>query len=202
MPGDTIWLHVGTYGGNEPVRFTSRIRGTEQKPIIVRQVADERATINGGILAEGEWTWFWGFEITNTNTLRRSNAAIARPASTSRVADIAPSTSSSTTPAIRRLACGEVGEGGEVAGCLIWGTGTFDTDRNGTRRGSAIYAQNNSGTCYIRDVISFRNYSTGMKAYAEKTHANGFHFEGNVSFDNGDRLLFVSGRTIRSSASS
>jgi hypothetical protein len=54
---------------------------------------------------------------------------------------------------------------------------------NGWTRGSPIYAQNKDGTRYITDVIAFRNFTTGMKAYTEGGYANGFDFEGNVTFD-------------------
>ncbi len=42
-PGDTIWLRGGTYVGH----FTSNLNGTSSSPIIVRQYAGERATIDG-----------------------------------------------------------------------------------------------------------------------------------------------------------
>ena len=41
--GDTIWLRGGTYTGH----FTSNLNGSSSTPIIVRQYAGERATIDG-----------------------------------------------------------------------------------------------------------------------------------------------------------
>src|SRR5215208_2999056 len=35
---------------------------------------------------------------------------------------------------------------------------------------------------------------TGMKAYGEDGYVDGFHIEGNISFANGDRLIFVNSR--------
>jgi len=195
QPGDTLWLLGGTYVNPAGPRYTSRLVGEEGRPIIVRQYPGERATIDGGILAEGAWTWFWGFEITNSSGGRASNGA-QRPPGLYMVGRgqkaINLIVHDTGHPGIGFWS--EVGDGGEVYGCIIWGVGTYDTDRDARARGSAIYAQNENGTHLIRDVISFRNLTTGMKAYAEQGHVNGFTFEGNISFDNADRLLFVSGR--------
>src|SRR5688500_2386060 len=73
-PGDTIWLHGGTYVG----RFVSELTGTAAAPIVIRQAAGERATIDGGLSAtardilhiRGDWTWYWGFEITSSDPKR------------------------------------------------------------------------------------------------------------------------------------
>ena len=72
-PGDTIWLRGGTYRGH----FTSTLKGGANKPVIVRQYGSERATLDGNdgtnsvtLLVKGSDTWFWGFEITNSNTTR------------------------------------------------------------------------------------------------------------------------------------
>ena len=37
-------------------------------------VNSERAIVDGGILAEGQFTWFWGFEITNSLVDRTTDA--------------------------------------------------------------------------------------------------------------------------------
>ena len=70
-PGDTIWLHEGTYTGH----FQGNLKGTPEAPIIVRQYPGERAIIDGNfnrLIAgngsnvfgvAGAWTWYWGFEI-------------------------------------------------------------------------------------------------------------------------------------------
>src|SRR5436305_15174765 len=65
LPGDTIWLRGGTYRG----AFTSKLAGTATAPITVRQFRNERATIDGGangpviLSIEGQYAWFWGFEV-------------------------------------------------------------------------------------------------------------------------------------------
>ena len=91
--GDTIWLRGGTYTGH----FTSNLNGTSSTPIIVRQYAGERATIDGNyagniptLIVDGSYTWFWGFEVMNSDpeplrpptgtTLRAGARAPARSA--------------------------------------------------------------------------------------------------------------------------
>ncbi len=78
--GDTIWLRGGTYTGN----FTSYLTGTPSLPIVVRQYPGERATLNGNVnaslsgsgapvltvLRSGGYTWYWGFEVTNSSPVR------------------------------------------------------------------------------------------------------------------------------------
>jgi len=44
--------------------------GQEGNSILVRQYPGERAIVDGGIQAEGAWTTFWGFEITNSSSSR------------------------------------------------------------------------------------------------------------------------------------
>src|SRR5688572_17523496 len=73
-PGDTIWLHGGTYGSG--TSYSSSLSGFDYAPIVVRQAPGERATIDGGIDAHGAHTWFWGFEITSSATSRDAAARL------------------------------------------------------------------------------------------------------------------------------
>src|SRR5262245_54406626 len=41
-PGDTLWLHEGTYVGG----FTSQLAGTKEQPIVVRGEANKRVIID------------------------------------------------------------------------------------------------------------------------------------------------------------
>ena len=76
QPGDTIWLRGGIY--NAPP-YTSHLVGTSAEPIIVRQYPGERARIDGNyngnevtLTINGKYTWFWGFEIFNSDPTRWS----------------------------------------------------------------------------------------------------------------------------------
>src|SRR5262245_55295511 len=67
-PGDTIWVRGGKYVGH----FKSLLRGEANKPIIVRPYPGEWFVIDGNdgtevptLLITGNYTWFWGFEVTN-----------------------------------------------------------------------------------------------------------------------------------------
>jgi hypothetical protein len=195
-PGDTIWLRGGTYGTGGATIFTSRLAGTKDKPIIVRGLPGERATINGGISAYGSWTWFWGFEITNSSTVRETTGE-NRPyginmlgrglrAINMVIHDVGHPGIGFWSP---------VGDGGEIYGCVFWGIGIYDTSPswNGEPRGSPIYAQNQDGGRYIMDNISFRSFTTGFKVYTEKGYADGFHVEGNVVFDSPEWTAFFTG---------
>ncbi len=72
-PGDIIWLRGGVYRGT----FTSKLKGTSEKPIIVREYPGERAILDGNteeekksevilVVNRGGYVWFWGFEITDS----------------------------------------------------------------------------------------------------------------------------------------
>ena len=72
-PGDTIWVHGGTYDGD----FVSRLSGVPWEPIIVRNYDHERVTLRGGTemrvptLGIGggcDYAWFWGLEITSSGS--------------------------------------------------------------------------------------------------------------------------------------
>ena len=184
--GSVIWLRGGTYGKGGNTVFTIDLKGTQKQPIIVRQYPTEHATINGGIKGRGAWTWLWGFEIKNSDPNRKLTRK-GKPRGVDVVARglkcinlIIHDTSGATTQ------WKSIGDQGELHGCIFWGNGVYDpTFARGARRGGGTYAQNKDGTRYFTDVISFRNFASGLYAGSSgQAHANGFHVEGNVLFDN------------------
>jgi hypothetical protein len=189
-PGSTIWLRGGTYSS-----VSSKLKGTAQAPIIVRQFPGERAIVDGVIMAYGEYTWFWGFEITNSEPRHLTDAERGRRGPGLGLYGrghkaINLVIYNAGHPAI---SFGEEVQDGEIYGCVIWGTGLYQED---VIRGSAIYGQNLNGDRLISDVISFRNFTTGMKTWSQTGgHGNGFRFEGVISFDNGDRNIFAGSST-------
>ncbi len=201
-PGDSIWIHSGTYRGAAPSLFTSTLNGSAASPIIVRAARGERATIDGGIAANGSYTWFWGLEITNSSPTRRVVSDGTNPVA--RVGGI--NLYGRGTRAINLVvhdtghpAIGfwnGVGDGGEVYGCLIWGNGIYDPTFSAPgHRGNGTYAQNNLGDRFIRDNISFRNFTEGLDASSDGVgYVNGFTFEGNMVFDNPRWQLFTQTR--------
>ncbi len=194
--GDTLWLRSGTYGTGGGTIFVTDLDGADGNPILIRNYNKERAIIDGGIHAttSSSWITFWGLEVTNSYS--------ERVASTSeRVYGI-----EMRGLGIKIINCilhntghpgigfwDQVGDGGEIYGTLIWGTGLYDTDYDpDLTRGSGIYAQNQNGNRYIHDVITFRNFTTGFKAYSEGAYVNGFDIQGNISFDNNEANIFTS----------
>jgi len=199
-PGDIVWLRGGTYGKGGDTLFRCGLKGTQERPIFLRQYPGERATVDGGIEVPpaSTWVWFWGFEITNSSPERRCLTSQRPPGLNlqgrgHKAVNLA--IHDAGHPGIGFWV--RVGDSGEVHGCILWGNGLYDMgDKrfpNGWTRGSPIYAQNQEGTRYITDVIAFRNFTTGMKAYTEGGYADGFHFEGNITFDSPDWNLFGSG---------
>src|SRR5439155_19242655 len=58
-PGSTIWLRGGRYtGGTNRGGFLSKLTGTADAPIVVRQAPGEHATITNGLHAAGAYAWF------------------------------------------------------------------------------------------------------------------------------------------------
>lgn len=77
------------------------------------------------------------------------------------------------------------GAGGELNGCIIWGTGQYDWfGYGGIPRGSGVYSQNESGLAVIKNCILFRNFTTGAKVFGETGPVRDFQFIGDVSFQN------------------
>ena len=185
-PGDTIWLRGGTYTG----RWSSQLRGEPNKPIIVRQYPGERVTIDGNgsgnepiFNFRGAYTWFWGFEITNTDPVRT-----APPGQGNRGSAISLLSKGSK---VINLIIHDTGQGvisndaapdAEINGCLIYYNGFDSTDRG---HGHGLYIQNATGVKRIVDNVIFQQFGWGVHAYTEQSTLDNLHFEGNTAFNNG-----------------
>jgi hypothetical protein len=191
-PGVTIWLRGGKYLGS----FTSRLRGSEGAPIIVRQYPGERATIDadstdtGAILeVEGEWATFWGFEVTNSAQKRISHQDGSAPADLKRGNGL-----NVHGPHMKfiNMVIHDAADGvgfwseapdSEIAGSIIYNNGWQGPDRG---HGHGIYVQNRDGTKRMVDNIIFNQFSFGIHAYgSDEAFLRGLYLEGNVSFNNG-----------------
>ena len=191
-PGDTLWLRGGRYVG----AFTSVLNGTAAAPIMVRGYPGEHAVLDGPgtdlpmLNIKGAHTWFRGFEITDSDALSGRVTSITGSHPAGMMLGDGVVVNGANTKLIN-LVIHDTGQGvsfwtpavdSEVYGCLIYNNGWLAPDRG---HGQGLYIQNATGTKYVTDVISFNNYSTGMKAYAQGGQAVGVHFEGIVSFSNG-----------------
>jgi hypothetical protein len=187
-PGDTIWLRQGRYVGN----FVSYLVGTAAAPIIVRQYPGERATIDANtslrttpaLTVQGSDTWFWGFEVTDSNPVRIVTGGYNPPRSTS-VWVIAPRIKLINMV----IHDGEQGVGffmaaveGELYGNLIYNVG-FDSDNRG--HGHSMYVQNGDGTKRIVDNIMLNGFSFGIHAYTSAGRLDNIQMVGNTIFNHG-----------------
>lgn len=200
-PGDTVWLRGGTYGSGYSTLFNCNLTGTETAPITVRQYPGEHARVDGGINSNNGWVTFWGFEIMNSsperlcqNTNRPGGINLYGRGSKA----INLVVHDTGHPAIGFWQ--GVGDGGEINGCIVWNNGLYDLSDprfpEGWTRGSGTYTQNKDGTRYIKDMIAFRNFTTGINAYTEGTYTDGYYCEGNVVFGHPQwNLWFTGGHT-------
>ncbi len=174
--GDTMWLRGGTYKG----AFKSALTGQDARPVLLAQLAGERATIDGSLTVAGAWATYWGFEVLDSDPDRTKE----RPTG---VEVFGPHTK------LVNLVVHDCGNGiaawspavdAEVYGCIIYNNG-FQNSPPDRGHGHAIYTQNEAGTKLIRDNVMFNQFGWGIHAYTEEGDITGFLFEGNVSFNNG-----------------
>lgn len=169
LPGDTVWLRGGVYGG----AFATVLDGTPAAPILFRQYPGERATIDGTLRADGSYLTFWGFEImqsapstyglqANTNAGRFINLTVH---------DAGTEGISFWTP----------GENSELYGCVVYNNGTHDNLDHG------VYVHNETGTKRIAGNVFFDNFARGIQVYASSNNRliRGVDVDSNVSFNNG-----------------
>ena len=193
QPGDTVWLHAGTYRGG----FESKLAGKPGNPVVVRGVPGERVTIdtlprddrdNGLFLMLGPDAIYRDFEVTCSHPQRKTAIGGSWPADIRRGAvDVRGDRVSVINLIVHDLGSGfgfwAEGEGGEVSGCLIYNNGWSGPDRG---HGHAIYAQNAKGTKRIVDNVLFHQFAYGIHVYgSEKASLKGFEIAGNIAFENG-----------------
>lgn len=165
---------------------------------MVRQYPGEQATINGSILITGPYTWFWGFEVTNTSGARTDGQVLYG------CVDTYPG---SIGVKIINLTMHDCAQGiglwvdaidAEAYGNVIYYIGQAGPDRG---HGHAIYTQNQTGTKHISDNVIFDGFDIGLQAYGtENAFVQNYDLNGNISFNNGvlygshvDNILFAVG---------
>jgi hypothetical protein len=190
-PGDTIWLRGGTYTG----KFDSHLNGTSSNPIKVKQYPGERARIDGNVanpasatlIVNGSYTWFWGFEIFNSDPTRYTSNGLHPPRRVTAV-----SLSGVGTRLINMVLhdtsqgvlTGSSTDATEVSGSLIYYNGWDSPDRG---HGHGIYIQNDSGnpTKKVYDNIIHSQFDYGLHGYTSSTDLDNIEYKGNTVFDNG-----------------
>ena len=206
-PGDTIWVKGGTYKGT----FDSKLTGTSSLPIVLRAVPGQRVIIdlNTGNLTNsraftinGAHTWYWGLEVLDSEPVRSTNLSGSHPADVPR--ENSSVTVSGSNIKLINIITHDLSNGvrfwESAVDSEIYGLMTYNNGFHGPERGHGhgIYTQNETGAKQIREVISFNNFSTGMKAYSETGYANNYVFDGIISFNNGSpEALMPGSETIR-----
>ncbi len=192
-PGDTVWIHAGTYRGG----FVSRLSGRPGHPVVVRGEHSGRVTIdthprdekdNGQFLLLGADAVYRDFEVTCSHPQRETKIAGPWPADIRRGdVDVRGDRVAVVNLVVHDCGSGfgfwAEGEGGEISGCLIYNNGWRGPDRG---HGHAIYAQNARGTKRIVDNVVFHQFAYGIHVYgSEKASLKGFEIDGNIAFENG-----------------
>lgn len=193
-PGDTVWLRGGLYRRPAPPEangdnfiWMSTINGTAAAPIVVRQYQGERAILDGALtptapvlVVSGSYTWFWGFEVTNSDP----NRTVARGDGVDTLGH---------HNRLINLVIHDVGNGigfwatgqaddSEIHGSLIFHNGWEASDRG---HGHSIYVQNTNGTKKIVNNILFESYSFGVHAYTSGARIDNISVSGNIAFNHG-----------------
>ena len=177
--------------GKQGDLFINSVRGWNGTRVAAHDAGSDAYVLGNTIEALGAYTWFWGFEITNSNPDRVSlkedrGAGLNLLGRGHRAINLV--IHDTGHPGIGFW--DQVGDGGEIYGCLVWACGTYDNGGSWTR-GSGVYAQNTSGRRFIRDSIWFRNFTNGINVFATNGHTVGFRIEGNIVFENPTSSIFA-----------
>lgn len=204
VPGSVIWLRGGRYGDSKTY-FTSKLKGTAESPIIVRQWKDEHVTLDGALIVNGAYTWFWGFEITSSQTDRTGDRYNPTAGTLDGVHAFGPFTrfiNLVVHDTREGFGLWTPAEGAEVTGCIIYHNGWQGPDRG---HGHGIYTQNQGAAKLLRDNIIFNQFAMGIHGYGSaKAFVQHFLLEHNAVFNNGslaeegrtDNIFFGSGGSM------
>ncbi len=179
-PGDTVWLRAGRYGSGEGRSdYHATLTGTSTAPIIVRAYPGERATIDGDVAVDGSYTWYWGFELANTNTSTQDIQGINSHCPGCRFINLIVHDHSGDGFGLWSEGPNQVAYGN-----IIYNNGFHGS--TSTSFGHGIYAQNNTGTKVLQDNILFNQFGYGVHVYGSgNAFLNNFTVDGNVSFNSG-----------------
>ena len=187
--GDTIWLRGGVYPG----KFVANLNGAPSAPIVVRQYAGERATIDGGLVVAGSYAWYWGFEITSSDPNRVSAEPGSSPPDITR-GGVSTEQSARTGDGLKFIdlvlhdlfgvGLWKEATNAEFYGSVIYYNGWNAPDRG---HGHGLYVQNRDGGTLLRDNVIFENFCNGIQVYGTPgSTLDDVSIVGNAIFDNGE----------------
>ncbi|HLZ44838.1 MAG TPA: right-handed parallel beta-helix repeat-containing protein [Gemmatimonadales bacterium] len=188
QPGDTVWLHGGTYTG----QYYTSVAGTPGHPIVFREFPGERATIDvagatsttsrgDAFVVQGQWTEWWDFEMMSSDpnryTTTRPNMMV-NDASNTKYVDLV-------------IHDGGIGfynypsaSNVEFNGNIIYNNGWQTSVRGG---GHALYIKSATGPVVLRDNVMFNQFGYGIHEYTDSGAGELINvtLDGNVAFNNG-----------------
>lgn len=186
QPGDTIWMRGGTYSGE----FRGALTGTADLPVVVRQYPGEHAAIDGRLDVAGQYAYYWGFEVLDSDPQRVSAQASSDPTDLPRKR----ATVFVTGPynKIINLVVHDLGdglfssaaaEGLEIYGSVFYNNGWLAPDGP---KGHNLYLQNDGPPKTVDDNVLFNSFAYGVQIYGtEAATLYNFRVVGNSIFNSG-----------------
>ena len=189
QPGDTFWV----MGGNYALGYvSSKLQGAPGKPVAIRAVPGQRATVDGAItlFSSAGYVDFWGLEWMRSDTHRTSTQTGFNPT------DINKHNGFNTyVPHVRLINMAihdQIGAGAyishesvgsEIHGCLSYNNGYTTTD---IQDGHGFYFKNDGETLLLSDNFAFNGIASGFHAFTEDVdNFNNITLDGNVAFNAG-----------------
>ncbi len=190
QPMDTVWVRKGIYNG----AFVGRLKGAPGKPVVLRAYPGERVVLDGRgfspkavLTIEGEWAWYWGLEVTNTDpnrtsTVPGSNTPQSRGGGISMMGAHTKVINCVVHDAGVGVGMGKGIPDMEVYGTMIYNNGWRAPDRT---HGHSFYGQNSTESeKWIRETILFNPFSFNMHIYGSSSaQLDHFRLEGNIGFN-------------------
>jgi hypothetical protein len=186
LPGDTVWVHGGTYPVPAASSFQSTLNGTAANQIIVRNWNNERAILDGAggypavLVLYGSYTTWWGFEVWSSTMDHGIGSNI-------------PNGVTAYAPGVKCVNCVihdtaggllayNLAPDSEYYGNVIYQNGVYGIDR---QHGHGVYMQNVTGLKYLDNNFCGDNAMEGFQIYGGgNANVDGFRFDGNTIYNN------------------
>lgn len=201
-PGDTIWVHGGTYDGN----FAVRVAGSPSQPVVIRAVPGQRAVIRrttGGVAAtvsmESPYVWLWGLEVDGAAVPCATGVNLGVSGSTS-IPGVKLINLYVHDSGVNGIGAWSQAPDAEIYGSVLHRNGHDACSPEGSGRlgyGHGIYVQNTTGTKRIEDNFILDTFGYGMHAYTQEGALRNISIIGNAFARNrGGQEVHVGGANL------
>jgi hypothetical protein len=192
-PGDTIFIHAGTYRGNWDVNLS----GTAGNYITIRPYLNDAVVLDGvdaddhhGILhVLGDYLIIRNLRITNSNQVRYSTQPGSLPTDiyTQQNISVYGDHVKIINNIVDNSIGGGIGAGTKATNTEIYGNIVFHGGWQGPDRGHGhgMYFKNESGTKVISNNISFNNFQYPLQVFGTGSPIVGFDINKNITFGDG-----------------